>query len=77
MASALIHIAVASKINKKIKRKESEYLIGSIAPDIAKIVGIIKIIPPIVGVPDFLRCDSPTYSLIFCPKLILFKTGII
>ena len=42
MASALIHIAVASKINKKIKRKESEYLIGSIAPDIAKIVGISR-----------------------------------
>lgn len=40
MASALIHIAVADGINKIIKRKESEYLIGSIAPDIAKIVGI-------------------------------------
>ena len=40
MASAIIHMAVASELNKKIKRKESEYFIGSIAPDIAKIVGI-------------------------------------
>ncbi len=40
MASALIHIAVAKEINKKLKRNESEYLIGSIAPDIAKIIGI-------------------------------------
>lgn len=40
MASALIHIAVANEVNKRLKRQESEYLIGSIAPDIAKIVGI-------------------------------------
>lgn len=40
MASTIIHIAVADRINQKLKRNKSEYLIGSIAPDIAKIVGI-------------------------------------
>ena len=40
MASALIHMAVADKLNKKLKRRESEYLIGSIAPDVARIIGM-------------------------------------
>lgn len=40
MASSIIHMAVAREINKKLKRNESVYLIGSIAPDIAKIIGI-------------------------------------
>ena len=40
MASALIHMAVAEKLNKKLKRRESEYLIGSIAPDVARIIGM-------------------------------------
>ena len=43
---------------------------------IVKIVETINIIPPIVGVPSFFLCDSPTYSLIFCPKFILFNIGI-
>ena len=42
MASTIIHMAVANEINKRIKRKNPEYLIGSIAPDIGKIVGIDK-----------------------------------
>ena len=42
MASSIIHIAVAKELNKRLKRNESEYLIGSIAPDIAKIVGISR-----------------------------------
>ncbi len=43
MASAIIHIAVASEINKVIKQDESKYLIGSIAPDIAKHIGETKV----------------------------------
>ena len=39
MASAIIHIAVANELNKELKRDKSKFLIGSIAPDIAKIVG--------------------------------------
>lgn len=40
MASAMIHIAVANEVNKHIKKDISKYLIGAIAPDIAKLVGI-------------------------------------
>jgi len=40
MASAIIHIAIAKKVNEQLKLNEKELLIGSIAPDIAKIVGI-------------------------------------
>lgn len=43
MASAIIHIAVASEINKKLNMDESRYLIGSIAPDIAKHIGETKV----------------------------------
>ena len=43
MASAIIHIAVANEINKTLKQDESKFLIGSIAPDIAKQVGETKI----------------------------------
>ncbi|MBQ9011332.1 MAG: hypothetical protein IJ093_01635 [Bacilli bacterium] len=39
MASAMIHIAVASEINKKIKKDYHKLFIGSIAPDIAKFIG--------------------------------------
>ena len=43
MASAIIHMAVANEINKTIKRDNNKLLIGSIAPDIAKLVGENKI----------------------------------
>ena len=39
MASSMIHIAVASEINKSLNRDSSKLLIGSIAPDLAKITG--------------------------------------
>lgn len=42
MASAVIHLAVANEINKKLNRDKSKLLIGSIAPDISKIVGETK-----------------------------------
>ena len=43
MASSVIHIAVANEINKKLKRKANQLLIGSIAPDISKITGETKL----------------------------------
>lgn len=43
MASSVIHMAVANEINKKIKRDTSKLLIGTIAPDISKLVGDNKI----------------------------------
>ena len=43
MASAIIHIAVANEANKKLKRDSSKLLIGSIAPDLSKLVGQNKI----------------------------------
>lgn len=39
MASAVIHLAVANEINKKLNRDKSKLLIGSIAPDISKLIG--------------------------------------
>ena len=43
MASSLMHIAVANEINKSLKRDQTKLLIGTIAPDIAKLVGESKI----------------------------------
>lgn len=42
MASSMIHIAVANEINKVLKRNNKRILIGSIAPDIAKHIGMTK-----------------------------------
>lgn len=40
MASALIHLAVAKRVNEVLKlENEKHFLFGSIAPDIAKMVG--------------------------------------
>lgn len=39
MASAVIHLAVANEINKKLRRDNDKLLIGSIAPDISKFIG--------------------------------------
>ncbi len=43
MASAIIHIAVANELNKKLKRNSSKLLIGTIAPDISKEIGQNKV----------------------------------
>ena len=42
MASAVIHISVANEINKKLKLNNDLLLIGSIAPDLAKLIGQTK-----------------------------------
>lgn len=39
MASAIIHIAVAKKINEKLKMNEKELFLGTISPDISKHIG--------------------------------------
>ena len=43
MASSVIHMAVASEVNKKINRDNGRLLIGSIAPDISKQIGENKV----------------------------------
>ena len=42
MASSLIHIAIAKKVNEVFKRDLTKFLIGSIAPDISKLIGESK-----------------------------------
>ena len=42
MASAVIHLCVAKEVKKYLKMDEKEILLGSIAPDISKIVGETK-----------------------------------
>lgn len=43
MASAIIHLAVAKELEKKLfVKKEKEYLLGSIAPDISKQINETK-----------------------------------
>lgn len=42
MASAIIHIAITNNLNKKLKRDKTKILIGTIAPDIAKMLGETK-----------------------------------
>ena len=39
MASSIIHWAVANEVNKILKKDREKLLIGSIAPDLSKIVG--------------------------------------
>ena len=44
MASSMIHMAVAHELNKKLKKDEQKLLIGTIAPDISKLIGERKMI---------------------------------
>lgn len=43
MASSMIHMVVAKELNDKLKRDSKSILIGSIAPDIAKLIGENKV----------------------------------
>ena len=43
MASSMIHIAIANEINKKIRRDNESLLIGTISPDISKLIGDDKV----------------------------------
>lgn len=40
MASAIMHICIAKKVNEKLKKSEKNLLIGSIAPDICKYIDV-------------------------------------
>ena len=42
MASSLIHAAVCNELNKKLKRDPKQILVGTVAPDIAKLLGETK-----------------------------------
>lgn len=42
MASAVIHLCVAKKLNKTLKMNEKELYLGTIAPDISKQIGETK-----------------------------------
>ena len=42
MASAVIHLCVAKRVGDILNQKSKEYYIGSIAPDISKIIGESK-----------------------------------
>lgn len=39
MASSMIHLVVANELNKKLGKDKAKFLIGSIAPDISKLIG--------------------------------------
>lgn len=43
MASSVIHVAVANELNKVLKKDKKSILIGSIAPDISKLLGDNKV----------------------------------
>lgn len=42
MASSLIHAVVCNELNKKLKRDTNKILIGTVAPDISKLIGETK-----------------------------------
>ena len=42
MASSVIHMCVAKEINKYLKRDDKNILIGTIAPDISKLLNETK-----------------------------------
>ena len=52
MASSMIHICVANEINKIINKDKKSILIGSIAPDIAKQIGLDKQFSHFQGMDD-------------------------
>jgi len=53
MASFLIHMCICDEVNKIIKKDRKKILIGSIAPDIAKLVGINRDITHFGEYPTF------------------------
>ena len=42
MASVIIHMAIAKKVNNKLNRDERTVLLGGIAPDLPKCIGESK-----------------------------------
>ena len=52
MASTVIHMCVAKEMNKKLKKDENKLILGSIAPDIGKLVNIGKVLPHFSTIED-------------------------
>ncbi len=52
MASSMIHIAIASELNKKLNRDKSKLFIGTISPDISKHIGQDKMITHFLDNPE-------------------------
>ena len=71
MASSVIHMAVASEINKVLNRDYNILMIGSIAPDISKHVGLTK------QQTHFLT-DNPVYDIPDIDKFLsLYKDDLL
>ena len=71
MASSVIHMAVASEINKVLNRDYNKLMIGSIAPDISKHVGLTK------QQTHFLT-DNPVYDIPDIDKFLsLYKDDLL
>ena len=66
MASFLIHMCVCDEVNKIIKKDRKKVLIGSIAPDIAKLIGINRNITHFGEYPIF---DEKTFLSKYKEKL--------
>ena len=61
MASAIIHMCVAKKVNEVLKMDENMIFLGSIAPDISKIVGESKVNFDLNG-KKVILCDDVLYT---------------
>ncbi len=42
MASLIMHVAVAKKVNKRLLKNEKQFLLGSLAPDLSKRFGVSR-----------------------------------
>ena len=60
MASVIIHLAVAKKVNEVLKRKQNELFLGAMAPDAAKLVGSSRKISHFITDPN---SDSPELNI--------------
>lgn len=52
MASVIIHLAVAKKVNEVLKREQNALFLGAMAPDAAKLVGSSRKISHFITDPD-------------------------
>lgn len=69
MASAIIHIAVAKKVNEYLNRNKKELYLGAIAPDAAKIIGIDRKITHFISKND----DDPSPNIEYFKSLYIDK----
>lgn len=60
MASSVIHMAVASEVNKVLNKDKTKLMLGTIAPDISKTLGFSKKISHFVDPGD--KYEAPSVS---------------